>query len=585
MKKILALLLALASPAFGQSVQQSGTITPGNAAKWITNGVIGDGGSLGTGASLNGNFTINDFLCSNATSASPLVIDCGLSATGTNNWVGLQNFNGGGTSTTPAAGDSSTKIATTAFVSGSVASAARTRLLADTTFYVNSSTGNDSNLCTLAAPCLTPQRGWDYVADNYDANGHVITIQLTGTAFTSGIKTSKCVLGANSPGSVAILGAGATATTTAVTITVNGADVFNFGGPTVGYNAGNTFGCTQATVAGIKCVTTTSGNCVIASGGGVGITVGASGSPMEFGSVAENHIVGAHNAWIIGGTNNLVSGGGVTHVTAESGARVALHNTTETITGTPAFSTAYAFANTGATLYMDAMTFTGSATGVRWLAFSLGALYTLNDSATYIPGSTAGAAVFGGKQVRATNYYWEPSSGGTGSDLSATGGTSQVLQQTTVGGNVTVGQLACANLSNGATGCSTATGTSGATIPLLNGNNTFSGTSTHSGQIISTTGLPTIASGACGTTTNGAVVAGSTNQSGNITIGAAATTTCTITWSATLAVAPNACVFFPANATGADTNTTRARVGAPSTAQVVLTGSALANANYSYICL
>lgn len=42
--------------------------------------------------------------------------------------------------------------------------------------------------------------------------------------------------------------------------------------------------------------------------------------------------------------------------------------------------------------------------------------------------------------------------GGTGSNLSATGGTSQVLQQTTVGGNVTVGQLAASNLSNGTTG-------------------------------------------------------------------------------------------------------------------------------------
>lgn len=36
-------------------------------------------------------------------------------------------------------------------------------------------------------------------------------------------------------------------------------------------------------------------------------------------------------------------------------------------------------------------------------------------------------------------------------------------------------QIACTNLSNGATGCSTATGTSGATIPLLNGTNTWSG--------------------------------------------------------------------------------------------------------------
>lgn len=38
--------------------------------------------------------------------------------------------------------------------------------------------------------------------------------------------------------------------------------------------------------------------------------------------------------------------------------------------------------------------------------------------------------------------------------------------------------IACADLSNGATGCSTATGTSGATIPLLNGTNTWSAVQT-----------------------------------------------------------------------------------------------------------
>lgn len=42
--------------------------------------------------------------------------------------------------------------------------------------------------------------------------------------------------------------------------------------------------------------------------------------------------------------------------------------------------------------------------------------------------------------------------GGTGANLSATGGANQVLQQTSSGGAVTVGQLAAANLSNGTTG-------------------------------------------------------------------------------------------------------------------------------------
>jgi len=41
--------------------------------------------------------------------------------------------------------------------------------------------------------------------------------------------------------------------------------------------------------------------------------------------------------------------------------------------------------------------------------------------------------------------------------------------------------IACADLSNGGTGCSSTTGTSGATLPLNNGNNTFSGSNTFSG--------------------------------------------------------------------------------------------------------
>ena len=104
------------------------------------------------------------------------------------------------------------------------------------------------------------------------------------------------------------------------------------------------------------------------------------------------------------------------------------------------------------------------------------------------------------------------------------------------------------------------------------------------GQLLPTGGVPTIASGDCGTSTNGAVVAGSTNMSGSITIGATATTTCKITFAAGLTVAPKACVFFPMNATAAATGTTVARVGAPTLTDVTLTGSALASSNYAYHC-
>lgn len=113
----------------------------------------------------------------------------------------------------------------------------------------------------------------------------------------------------------------------------------------------------------------------------------------------------------------------------------------------------------------------------------------------------------------------------------------------------------------------------------VGGNAYIGGALSLSGQ-----GVPTIASGACGTGTNGVVTSG-TNQAGLITIGAVATTTCTISFSATLSTAPAACVLFPQNAAAAATGTTVARVSSISTANWVITGTALASTAYYYHCV
>lgn len=104
-----------------------------------------------------------------------------------------------------------------------------------------------------------------------------------------------------------------------------------------------------------------------------------------------------------------------------------------------------------------------------------------------------------------------------------------------------------------------------------------------SGQLYSSFGTPTIASGACGAAANGSV--SGTNQSGVVTIGAAATTTCTVSFSTTLSVAPKACVIAPGSGGAAAQGTTLAWVGAPSTTAWVITGSALASTTYRYVCL
>lgn len=59
MRKILLILvsLLLGAPAYGQSVQQSGSVTPGHALKWVIDGVVQDGG-LGFTEIVNGNFNL-----------------------------------------------------------------------------------------------------------------------------------------------------------------------------------------------------------------------------------------------------------------------------------------------------------------------------------------------------------------------------------------------------------------------------------------------------------------------------------------------------------------------------------------------
>jgi hypothetical protein len=350
--------------------------------------------------------------------------------------------------------------------------------------------------------------------------------------------------------------------------------------------------------ASLQCATITGGN------GSFGV------SAAQFSIVDLTNIT--WGAWGSSGRHISASLGGVVNVNGETfTANIGFHAVVSggsnlNIQGTLTINSAVVWGNaflsvTGATANLGSATFAGAGvagtTGPRTILTGPGYLYTGGTAVdTFIPGSVA-SSITQGFQTDAVDLQTDVYNLKAASVANAKLVNSSL---TVAGHSVALGgtqAIACADLSNGGTACAQNIGTSGANVGLLNanntingnnsygGNNTHSGTETFSNQIISTAGLPTIASGACGTTTNGAVISGSTNQSGSITIGAAATTTCTITWSATLAIAPNACVFFPMNAAAAATGTTVARSGIPSTTQVVLTGAALANANYGYICL
>lgn len=280
------------------------------------------------------------------------------------------------------------------------ASNTRIALTANTTFNV-ATTGTDSNNCA-AASCLTIQRAFDNLANFYDLQGFTATIQVANGTYTAGLITAKCVPGQNGPGSVQILG---NATPSNVLISVTNTDAFGLGETSFGSGAQ---GCTQITIGGMKLQTTTGGNAVNVSGGGVGITVGTPGFPIEFGATFQDHMISNHSAWIIAGTNNLVSGSALIHVAALSNGVTALHNTTETFSNAPVF-TYYAYADINASVYVDAMTFAGtvgSVTGTRYLVQNGGVIYALSASATYLPGNSTGVTQSKGNYVSNVPSLW-----------------------------------------------------------------------------------------------------------------------------------------------------------------------------------
>ncbi|WP_156948877.1 hypothetical protein [Bradyrhizobium sp. WSM1417] len=110
----------------------------------------------------------------------------------------------------------------------------------------------------------------------------------------------------------------------------------------------------------------------------------------------------------------------------------------------------------------------------------------------------------GSNYVIAPDFTKDASRFSAGVLAAARGGAGTITGALKANGSGVVSQAACADLSNAQTGCSTATGTSGGTLPLLNGANTWSATQTFGpvvGTVTTQSGTTyTFASSDCGTT-------------------------------------------------------------------------------------
>ena len=161
------------------------------------------------------------------------------------------------------------------------------------------------------------------------------------------------------------------------------------------FDATNIIGRYQ--IHGFKCTTATTGSGIFASGPAVAVTYGA----MDFGAVASGymHIWAAAGARIVRDDVLTLSGGAACHMLIEATATFLGGGNTITLTGTPAFSSSFVLCRNTGVIDMSGVTFTGSATGVRYVASRNGLIDAGGAGASYFPGNSAGSTATGGQYV------------------------------------------------------------------------------------------------------------------------------------------------------------------------------------------
>ncbi|MGU7855388.1 beta strand repeat-containing protein [Burkholderia orbicola] len=278
--------------------------------------------------------------------------------------------------TTPAAGDNSTKLATTAFVQQAI----RTRLTQNVTFYVSTSTGNDSNNgLSSGAAFATIQRAWDVIKQAYDLNGYVATISVASGTYTSGLNAAGQMVG-NTLGTSGVIIVGNSATI------IVGASLYCF----------NASQGARYTIQGFTMQSSgSSANAIQLTDPSSSIVVGPGNT---FGTFTSGTHMNCSGGQISVQANYTISGGAAYHILASNPGSTTGYQPglTVTVTGTPTFSQQFAVSQFLGLINAAGTTFSGSATGTRYLATINGVINTNGGGASFFPGSAAGSTSSGG---------------------------------------------------------------------------------------------------------------------------------------------------------------------------------------------
>jgi len=251
-------------------------------------------------------------------------------------------------------------------------------LTANRIYYVRSD-GSNSNTGlanTSGGAFLTIQKAWDTIV-TIDLNGFTATIKLGNTAtFTTGLNATVSPVGGN----VIIEGDTSTPANTLVSVTSADAIALNC--------------VANLTVQYCELRTTTSGNSIVSGAAGAKVTIGAG---MRFGACAGYQLYALNAGNISGSSNYTISGAAACHSLATLAGTIILSSLTVTVSGTPAFSSAFAVASLLGAISAYSITYSGSATGQRYNSSLNAAIQTYGGGASYFPGNSAGATATGGQ--------------------------------------------------------------------------------------------------------------------------------------------------------------------------------------------
>ena len=253
----------------------------------------------------------------------------------------------------------------------------RDRLTANRTYYVRTD-GNDANNGlgnTAGAAFRTIQKALNVVLRDIDLAGLSVTIQVADGTYAENLWGRGRLVG------------GGTLSITGNTTTPGNVVVAPAAGTAFLAEAGFI-----ATVRGFR----------LAGASGYNLSVTGGGTFISFGNIELagtgiiSHIRVDRGAVAVALWPFSFDAGAVYGIYALQGGFVQAGGLTITLTGTPAFSTAFAGSDVNAALQLNGNTFSGSATGPRYSISGQSIVQTYGGSATYLPGSSSGTTASGG---------------------------------------------------------------------------------------------------------------------------------------------------------------------------------------------